>query len=211
MATNYTNASIEPKDVFSSPYRDVAEQMLNYIKYDLGVQTAEIWNFIGYYIISVPVNEYESVLTDGKKYACEEDLGISWIDYYDGMRYPVAAYDVGLALLPDKLIPGEQNFFDRYSWGYSRNRTPESINNYIDDMKKYLGVDRVLLRYHSDINGIRLSPIITDQRDYETLSEEFEEFVKEYGYGPFKRISPLTITGEYINIPMKVKKDGNHL
>ena len=94
MATN-TN---EMKDVFMSGDKETMLIMLDYIKNNLGLSEADYWNYIGYYVIHVPKDEYERVLLRGRNFACEEDFGIYWIDHYNERRSPIAACDIGYGL-----------------------------------------------------------------------------------------------------------------
>ena len=201
MATN----TDEMKDVFMSGYKEKMLFMLDYIKNDLGISEADYWNFIGYYVIHVPKDKYESVLLNGKKFACAEDLSIYWLNYYNERRAPIAACDIGYGLLPKTLIPGEekQEFANRDLWGYYDNHTPLTILEYFDSMKDFLKVDKIIREYHFGDDALTISPL---DLDYETKSILFREFVEKFGYGPFREIHPLTFTVEYVKQPILVKK-----
>ena len=199
-------ANIEKmKDVFMSGDKKNMLFMLDYIKNNLGVSEADYWNFIGYYVISVPYDQYENVLLNGRKFACGEDFGIYWLNHYNERRGPIAACDIGYGLLPKTSIPGEEKEenANREFWGYYDERTPKIILEYFDAMKKYLKVDKIIRDYHISNDALRISPL---NYDYESKSKLFREFIEKYGYGPFKEIHPLTFDGEYVEQPILVKK-----
>ena len=59
----------EMKDVFLSSDKNNMLLMLDYIKSNLGISEADYWNYIGYYVICVPYDRYESALVNGKRFA----------------------------------------------------------------------------------------------------------------------------------------------
>ena len=195
----------EMKDVFLSGDKKTMLFMLDYIKNNLGISGADYWNYIGYYVIHVPKDKYESVLFNGRNFACEEDFGIYWINHYNERRAPIAACDVGYGLLPKTLIPGEEKeeYANRDFWGYFDDRTPKTVLEYFDSMKDFLKVDKIIREYHFADDALSISPL---DPDYEAKSKLFREFVEKYGYGPFREIHPLTFTGEYVKQPILVKK-----
>lgn len=194
----------QKKDVFMSGDKKTILYMLDYLKNSLGISEADYWNYIGYYVISVPHEQYELALLNGKNFACQKDMGLYWLNYYNERRSPVASIDVGYGLLP-KIVPGEQEkkYVNRNLWDYYDENTPKVILEYLNAMKDYLKVDRIKRDYHSRDDALRISPITTD---YETKSQLFKEFVENNGTGPFKEIHPLTFTGEYVSSPILVKK-----
>lgn len=193
------------KNVFMSSSKRDMLYMLDYIKNNLGISEADYWNYIGYYVISVPKDKYESVLLSGKNFACAEDFNICWLNHYDERRGPISACDIGYGLLPKTLIPGEEKkeYADRNFWGFFDERTPKTILEYFDSMKDFLKVDKIIREYHFADDALTISPL---DPDYETKSKLFNEFVEKYGYGPFREIHSLTFTGEYVKQPILVKK-----
>ena len=70
-------------------------------------------------------------------------------------------------------------------------------------MKNFLKVDKVIREYHFSDDALTISTL---DLDYVAKSELFKEFVKKFGYGPFREIHSLTFTGEYVKEPILVKK-----
>ena len=52
-----TNDKVKMKDVFLSGDNNNMLLMLDYLKNDLGINEADYWNYIGYYVINVPIDE----------------------------------------------------------------------------------------------------------------------------------------------------------
>ena len=196
----------DSKDVFMAGYKDPAVKMVNYLKGFLMIPDAFIWNYIGYYVVSVPPQEYERALKAGREYACDNDIGMFWIDKYNERRAPITLSDIGYGLLPSGLLEEEcmeERYRDRSMWGLSDAFTPKAILEYIDAMKKFMEVDRIVIKYYGGDRAVAISVI---SPDYEKYSELLKEFVDEYGYGPFAEIHPLTYTGEYVKEPMLTRK-----
>ena len=197
----------EMKDVFISSDKKYILYMLDYIKNDLGIPEADYFTYCGKYVICVPKDKYESVLLNGRKFACkEENFNIFWINHYNERRTEIGACDIGYGRLPKTLIPGEEKkqYGDRFFWGCFDDRTPRTILEYLDSMKDYLKVDKIIREYNRVDDALTISPL---SPDYEEKSKLFREFVEKYGYGPFKDIHSLTFTGEYVKQPILVKKN----
>lgn len=173
--------------------------ILDYIKKDLGVEDADYSTYLGYYVISVPPENYESVLKEVKKYACDIDMGMYWVNHYNSRRSPIGSCDVGICTLPDTLIPGEED--EKYSyrmlWDCIDEVTPRTILEYLESMRKFLKTDKIFRAY--SMGDLIIASL---GLDYDTQSKLFKEFVKKYGYGPFKEIRALTYTGEIIEPPI---------
>ena len=201
MATN----TDEMKDVFMSGDKNTMLFMLSYIKNNLGISEADYWNYIGYYVIQVPKDKYESVLLNGRNFAYEENFDIYWINHYNERRAPITACDIGYGLLPKTLIPGEEKkeYANRDFWGYYDDHTPKTILEYFHSMEDFLKVNKIIREYHVADDALTISSF---DPDYEAKSKLFREFVEKYGYGPFREIHPLTSTGEYVKQPILVKK-----
>lgn len=178
--------------------------ILDYIKKDLGVEDADYWCYIGYYVISVPYEEYENVLRGVKKYACDIDMGMYWVNHYNSRRSPIGSCDVGICTLPDTLIPGEEEkeYSSRILWDSIDECTPKTILEYLESMRKFLKTDRIFRAY--SMGDLIIASL---GLDYDTQSKLFKEFVKKYGYGPFKEIRALTYTGEIIEPPILSMKE----
>ena len=191
------------KDVFISNDRQNIIVMLHYVKNVLGIDEAERWNFIGKEVLCVPPANYEEVLLKGKQYAVDNNLPVCWLDYQKSVR-PINCCDIGYALLPETKIPGEdlKEYKDKHYWGLYRDHTPKTILEYFDAMKEYLNVDELYLSTNLADKAMMISPA---SLDYDKMSELLNEFVKEYGYGPFEEIHSLTFTGEYNKEPIATK------
>ena len=195
------------KDVFLSNDRETALKMLNYLR-SIGMNSADIYDFIGYKVIDVPCEEYVSALEKFRQFACDEDFGISWISCYGERRGPIASTDIGFGVLPQKFIDGESinNYNDRLLWSEDL-YTPEPLVEYLNDMKNYLGVDKIIRSYHTfkdfPYEGLRLSSLSINHDEQSRL---LEEFVSEYGFGPFMEMHSITTTGEYIKKPLQLKR-----
>ena len=197
------------KDVFMAGYKEPAVKLLNYLKNVLMIPDAFIWNHIGYYVVSVPPQEYERALKAGREYACDNDIGMFWIDKYNERRAPIALSDIGYGLLPSYILDEEyweERYRDRTMWGLSDAFTPKVILEYFNEMKKFMEVDRIVIKYFGRDRALSISVI---SPDYEKYSELLKEFVSEYGYGPFEEIHPLTYTGEYVKEPILTRKRGD--
>jgi len=191
------------KDVFLTSNKRDMLYMLDYLKETAQITEAEYWNYIGYYVIHVPKEEYEYALKEGRKFACAEDFGIYWVDHYNTRRGPIASVDMAYAYLPDTLIPGEEmkQYRKRYFWSDDE-YTPKTLLEYFKSMSNFLEVDRICRHYNDGDKAMILSPLT---QEYEEKMELLKKFIEEYGYGPFKEIQPLTYTGELIKEPMYVK------
>ena len=200
-----TNDKVKMKDVFLSGDNNNMLLMLDYLKNDLGINEADYWNYIGYYVINVPIDEYKLALLKGKEFAFSKKIGMYWLDHYNVRRGPINSCDIAYGLLPKTLIPGEEKeaFANRNSWGYFDDHTPITILEYFDSMKNFLKVDKVIREYHFSDDALTISTL---DLDYDAKSELFKEFVKKFGYGPFREIHSLTFTGEYVKEPILVKK-----
>lgn len=193
------------KDVFLSNNKETILLMLDYLKKSLDISEAKIWNFIGYYVIEVPFKDYEKALLNGRKFACEKDIGLYWVNILNIRRGPIAACDIGYAILPNEYIPGEKEngYFDRNLWGSDVEHTPEIILDYFDSMKEYLNVDKIISKYYASDEALSITTLASD---FEEKSKLFREFVENNGFGPFKEIYPLSFSGEYNKQPILVKK-----
>ena len=194
------------KSTFLFNEHETPEKMLEFIRNDLGVTEADIWNYIGYDIIIVPYQDYEHVLIEGKKYARQKNWGMWWVDHYNDRRGPVASIDIAYGLLPKNPIPGEEkvDYSYRRFW-FDDKYTPPYLQAYLNEMKDYLKVEKLFRDYHYADDALTLAPL---SLDYEEILELMKEFINEYGYGPFRKIHPKTITGEFIKEPFKVKRRG---
>ena len=188
------------KDVFLSGHKEQTFKMLDYLREELNVSEADYWNYIGYYVISVPHEKYEYALLEGKKFAFQNDFGIYWLNHYNERRSPIASSDLGYGLLP-KIVPGGND--NRRLWSWCNEATPECILEYLEEMRKFLKVDEIFRDYNSSDDALTISSL---SLDYEDQSKLFKDFIYEHGYGPFKEIHPLTFTGEYVKEPIYVKK-----
>ena len=195
------------KDTFMCGYPENTQKMLAFIQGKLGIKDYAIWNYIGYYVVSVDPKEYEHVLVEGKKFAYQEDLGMYWLNNYNVRRSPIASYDIGFAILPKKLIPGEneEGKSNRSFWETDyENRTPQVILDYFENMREYLKVQKIFRTFtSSDEDGLIITPLSIY---YNTEMELLKEFVGKNGYGPFKEIRPMSITGEIQKEPIPILK-----
>lgn len=193
------------KDVFLTGGNEQAQKILAYLK-NIGISDLDIWNYIGYYIVSVNPKEYEHALREGKKFACANDWGIYWINYYNERRGPIASSDIGYGILPQTLIPGEEKeqYADRRMWDHYDDHTPKTILEYFEVMKEYLGVTKIFRTYSIADNAITITPL---SLDYERMSQLFKKFIEKYGYGPFEEVRELTFTGKLEEEPIDVKKN----
>ena len=192
------------KDVFLTSNKRDMLYMLDYLKETAQITEADYWNYIGYYVIHVPKEEYEYALKEGRRFACAEDFGIYWLDHYNKRRGPIASVDIAYAYLPDTLMSGEEQkkYRTREFW-IDDEYTPITIVKYFYSMAKFIEVDKIFREYSTADNAMTIAPLT---QDYKEKSELLKKFVEEYGYGPFETIKPLTYTGELINEPMYVKK-----
>ena len=191
------------KNVFLSRTRESAEKMFHYIHDDLGIES-DLYNYLGYMVIEVASQEYERALLEGKKYAIQEDFGMFWIDQYNVRRSPIGSVDIGLGILPGTRLPGETKkaYHNRIMMSIDE-YTPKIVLDYFKAMEKYLGVE-VFRSYDTGDDAIIISP---SGIDHEKYSDLLQEFVREYGTGPFDMIYPLTFTGKLVEEPLqKVKK-----
>ena len=195
----------ELQNVFLTSDKEIMLLMLKYIREELNIPEADYWNFIGYNVIHVPKDQYEYVLLNGKKYACEKDWGMYWINFYNQRRSPIASYDIGYGLLPKTKIPGEEEpqYKDRSLWGRFEENTPRTILEYFKSMKKFLKIDKIIKSYIASDDAIRITPV---DQDYEAKSKLFKEFVETYGYGPFREVHPLKFNGEYVKEPILIRE-----
>ena len=184
------------KDVFMSGSKEKTLFMLDYLKNNLSISDADYWNYIGYYVISVPEEAYEYALREGRKFACLEDFGIYWINHYNERRGPIGSVDIAYGLFPTILTPTDKYRFKyRGSWDIDESRMPRDIFNYFEMMRRYLKVDRLFKTYNHSDDALTLSPLT---EDYDTSSKLLKEFVERYGTGPFEVIHPLSYTGELV-------------
>ena len=199
--------NIKMKDTFLSTDKETALKMLNYLQ-SIGMDYAELYDFIGYKVIEVPEEEYVNALEKGRQFARNEDFGISWISCYGERRSPISSTDIGFCVLPQLFIKGESvdNYNDRFLWSDDQ-YTPRPLVEYLDDMKNYLGVDEILRSHHRfrefPYEGLRLSSLSINHEEQVRL---LEEFVTKYGLGPFTEIHSMTTTGEYNKKPLQLKR-----
>ncbi len=199
-------ANIEKmKDAFMTGDRLKANLIKWYLVNRIGISEADFWNYIGYYVISVPPEKYEEALLKVKKWASEFDIGFYWIDYYNVRRSPIASCDIGYGFLPEKLFPGEKenDLSGRRLWDDFDDRIPKDILEYLNALKNFLQVEKIFRKYNYADNAMIITPL---NLDYEEKSKMLREFVEKYGSGPFEKIHPLTFTGELIKTPLLVKK-----
>lgn len=192
------------KDAFLTSNKRDMLYMLDYLKETAQITEAYYWNYIGYYVIDVPKEQYEYALKEGRRFACAEHFGIYWVDHYNKRRSPIATVDMAYAFLPDTLIPGEENkkCHNRELW-IEDEYTPKTILEYFDSMTNYIKVEKIFREYSVFDKAMTIAPLT---QEYEEKMELLKKFVEEYGYGPFETIKPLTYTGELIEEPMYVKK-----
>ena len=194
------------KNTFLFNEYETPKKMLEFIRNDLGIEEADIWNYIGYDVISVPPKEYERVLIEGKKYARDNDLGMWWVDHYNLRRSPIASVDIAYGMLPRAPIPGEEkhDYSFRGFWSEDKS-TPPYLLDYLNEMKAYLKIEKLFRTYNHADKALTLTPL---SLDYEEQLGLIKEFIYKNGYGPFNKIYPLKVTGELIKEPIKVKKIG---
>lgn len=200
MATNDDNM----KDVFLSGSKKDMLYMLDHLKTECDISEADYWNYIGYYVIHVPKEQYEYALREGKKFATEEDFGMYWLDHYNVRRSPICSSDVGYALLPHKPIKGETEkslMASRYLWSEDE-YTPTVLKEYYKAMKEYLMVEKIYRTYNSGDDALILAP---QSIDYEEQVKLFRKFVKEHGYDPFDDIHTLSFTGKLRKNSIQIK------
>lgn len=193
------------KGVFLSNYSDIAKKMVDYLQ-SVGIESAYYYDYIGKKIVDVPFEQYEFALEEGRKYACREDFGIDWVSIYSESRNPIASTDIGFGILPQKYIEGESidQYRDRILWR-DDDFTPSSLLEYFDNMKRYLGVEKIFRSCHeyNDHEALRFSSLNINHDEQNQL---LQEFIYDNGYGPFIKIYPITTTGELVEEPFQLKK-----
>ena len=195
----------EMKEVFLTGEKEKRDFMLDYIRTVLNVSDADWYSYCGYYVISVPPENYEFVLARGKEFAAINNMSMYWLDCDNIRRAPISSCDIGYCVLPDTLIPGEEKkeYSNRFYWEYFDDRTPKTILEYLESMRAFLKTDKIYRTYNGANNFI----ISASGLDYETESELFQEFVQKYGYGPFEKIYSLSFTGKLIKPPILSMKE----
>ena len=194
------------KDVFIFSNSDSSKEaniMLNYIKNTLNIDEVYLWNLIGDNVISVPFKDYEYVLVNARKYAIKKAISMQWLDYYN-VAQSISEVNIGFGILSNDVLPNEcKKKYSKKNFDGIDDTTKNCLLKYFDEMKKYLEVDKISREYYPSNKGILFS---TPNLDHEKQYKLLNEFIKNYGYGPFEEIHPLTITGEYIQEPMQTKK-----
>lgn len=193
----------ELKCIFITSNEESANRMFHYLKGDLLIAETEKDNFIGYEKIYVPKHTYEWALKKGRNYAYSEGLKVDWANYNSEMR-PLLAVDIGYGVLPETLLPreDEKKYSGRNGWRYDE-FTPPYLLEYFKAMQRFFNNDKIE-RSYCDSHFMRIT---AQGLNYDEKIRLLQEFIQTYGYGPFEEIYPISYIGEKMEKPFsKVKK-----
>ena len=187
--------NIEMKSVFlaKNDYDDAAT-MVRYLQDDLGIAEAKTDTCIAGRLVDVPKEQYEEALIKGKEYAVNNNLGLAWVNWYNEPT-PLDSVELAYGILPKKRLLFERPDYNRLEWNYDEKKIPAVVRGYLEILKRYIRSNNVFVKYNQHDNALTIA---SSGLDYDTKHGLLEEFIQQFGYGPFLDIHSLDITGEYV-------------
>jgi len=176
-------------NIFITQNKENALKLYDYIHDELGISevTKIYYNNGNFYSLVVREENYRKAIINGHRFAYDNNMtDVFWIDSSNCFE-KVGCLQIAYMVM-DKNVKGN------IMWGLDKH-LPKDIKLYLKELENYLGVSLFRTCVNDDENYCFV--IVAKGMDYEKYMERLDNFINEYGVGPFIEIIPLDECGNF--------------